>query len=192
MRALRLKSTQYRLINSVLFRINYDGVLIICLEREDTYKVLKEIHDGPAGGHFAGNTTAHKILGADYYWPTLFKDALTHARNCKTCQMSTGREKREAVPLQPMVVSRPFKQWGLDSIREIIPSSSKQHRYILTATDYFTKWAGAVPLTHVNKNVVIQFIEKQLITRFGMPSVLVFDNSAYFSSTLLTEFTLDK
>jgi hypothetical protein len=31
-RALRLKSAQYRLINSVLFQINYDGVLLRCLE----------------------------------------------------------------------------------------------------------------------------------------------------------------
>jgi hypothetical protein len=101
-RALRLKSAQYRLINSVLFRINYDGVLLRCLEREDADKVLTELHDGPAGGHFAGNTTAHKILRADYYWPTLFKDAHTYARNCKTCQISTGKEKRAAIPLQPV------------------------------------------------------------------------------------------
>jgi hypothetical protein len=191
-RALRLKSTQYRLINSVLFRVNYDGVLLRCLEREDADKVLKELHDGPAGGHFAGNTTAHKILRAGYYWPTLFKDAHTYARNCKTCQISMGREKRAVVPLQPVVVSRPFEQWGLDIIGEITPSSSKQHRYILTATDYFTKWAEAIPLTHVNEKVVIQFIEQQLITRFGVPSILVFDNATYFSSTLLTEFSLDK
>jgi hypothetical protein len=80
----------------------------------------------------------------------------------------------------------------LDIIGEIMPSSSKLHKYILTATDYFTKWAEAIPLTHVNEKVVIQFIEQQLITRFGVPSVLVFDNATYFSSTLLTEFSLDK
>jgi hypothetical protein len=40
--------------------------------------------------------------------------------------------------------------------------------------------------------VIIQFIEQQLITRFGVPSVLVFDNATYFSSTLLIEFSLDK
>jgi transposase InsO family protein len=40
--------------------------------------------------------------------------------------------------------------------------------------------------------VVIQFIEQQLITRFSVPFVLVFDNATYFSSTLLTEFALDK
>jgi hypothetical protein len=33
-RALRLKSIQYRLINSVLSRINYDGVLLRCLKCE--------------------------------------------------------------------------------------------------------------------------------------------------------------
>jgi hypothetical protein len=80
-RALRLKSAQYRLINLVLFRINYDGVLLRCLECEDTDKVLKELHDGPTRGHFARNTTAHKILRANYYWPTLFKDAHAYARN---------------------------------------------------------------------------------------------------------------
>jgi hypothetical protein len=31
-RALGLKSAQYRLMNLVLFRINYDGVLLRCLE----------------------------------------------------------------------------------------------------------------------------------------------------------------
>jgi hypothetical protein len=107
----------------VLFRVNYDGVLLRCLEHEDADKVLKEIHDGPGGGHFIGNTTAHKILRAGYYWPTLFKDAHTYARNCKNCQISTRREKRETVPLQPTVVSRPFEQWGLDIIGEITLSS---------------------------------------------------------------------
>jgi len=158
-RALRLKSAQYLLISSVLFLINYDGVLLRCLEWEDANKVLKELHYGPVGGHFAGNTTAHKILRASYYWPTLFKDAHTHARNCKTCQISTGKEKR-AIPLQPVTFSRPFEQWRLDIIGEITPSSSKLHKYILTATDYFTKWVEAITLTHVNEKVVIQFIEQ--------------------------------
>jgi hypothetical protein len=106
--------------------------------------------------------------------------------------MSDGREKRVVVPLQLVTISKPFEQWGLDVKGEITLNSLKQHKYILTATDYFTKWAEAIPLTHMNKKVVIQFIEQQLITRFGMPSILVFENVAYFSSTLLKKFTLDK
>ena len=71
---------------------------------------MKELHDGPAGGHFVGNTTAHKILRANYYWPTLFRDTHTYAINYKTCQMRVGREKRVVVPLPPMDISKPFKQ----------------------------------------------------------------------------------
>jgi hypothetical protein len=162
----------------MLFRVNYDGVLLICLEREDTNKVLKELHDGPTGGHFAGNTTTHKILRVGYYWPTLFMDSHTYAGNCKNFQISVGREKREAIPFEPVAISSPFKQWGLDIIGEITLSSLKQHRYILTSIYYFMKWEEAVPLTHVNEKAVIQFIEQQLITRFGVPSILVFDNDA--------------
>jgi hypothetical protein len=171
-RALRLKSTQYSLINAVLFHINYDGVLLRCLKHEDEKKVLREIHHGPASGHFAGNTTTHKILRSNYYWPTLFRDAHTYARNCKTCEMSTKREKREVVPLQLVNISRPFEQWGLDFIGEIIPNYSKQHKYILTTTKYFMKLEEAIPLTHVNEKVLIQSIEQQLITRFGCLSFL--------------------
>jgi hypothetical protein len=99
-RALKLKSIEYRLINLVFFRVNYDGVILRCLECEDEDKVLKEIHDGPTSGHFAWNTTAQKILRANYYWPTMFKDAHTYARNCKTFQINAGREKRASIPLQ--------------------------------------------------------------------------------------------
>jgi hypothetical protein len=46
MRSLKLKSAQYRLINYVIFHINYDGVLLRCLEQDDAEKVLRELHDG--------------------------------------------------------------------------------------------------------------------------------------------------
>jgi hypothetical protein len=71
-RALRLKSTQYQLIDGVFFQQNYDQVLLRCLEKDDAEHILTELHDGPAGGHFSGETTAHKVLRAGYNWPTLF------------------------------------------------------------------------------------------------------------------------
>ena len=60
-RALDLKSSLYQIINGVLFRKNYDGVFLRCLEREDANNVVAELHDGPAGGHFSRDKIAHKI-----------------------------------------------------------------------------------------------------------------------------------
>jgi hypothetical protein len=165
----------------VLFRRNYDSILLRCLEKTEAQKVLQELHDGPAGGHFGGDTTAHKIIHAGYYWPTLFKDAHDYVRKCKICQTASGRQRKPAFPLQPVNIEQPFEQWGLDIIGEIVPHSSKQHRYILTATDYFTKWVEAIPLKVANSDAIIEFIDQFIITRFGVPNALIFDNASYFS-----------
>lgn len=191
-RALRLKAKQYQLINDVLFKRNYDSVLLRCLEKTEAEKVLQELHDGPAGGHYAGDATAHKILLAGYYWPTLFKDSYNHVRKCQVCQTVAGKQRKPSMPLQPVIIDQPFSQWGLDIIGEIVPHSSKQHKYILTATDYFTKWVEAVPLKTVHSENIIEFIDQFIITRFGLPTSLIFDNASYFSGNTMTEFALKR
>eukprot|EP00253_Pinus_taeda_P033141 PITA_33141 len=163
-----------------------------CLEKNEAEKVLQELHDGPAGGHYAGDATAHKILRAGYYWPTLFKDSNSYVRKCQICQTTTGRQKKPSVPLQSVNIEQPFTQWGLYIIGEIVPHSSKQHRYILMATDYFTKWVEAVPLKTTNSENIIEFIDQFIITRFGFPSALIFDNASYFSGNAITEFALKR
>eukprot|EP00253_Pinus_taeda_P016409 PITA_16409 len=191
-RALRLKAKQYQLVNDVLFRMNYDFVLLRCLEKSEAEKVLQELHDGPAGGHYAIDATAHKILRSWYYWPTLFKDAHSYVRKCQVCQIVVGKQKKPSFALQLVNIEQPFDQWGLDIIGDIVPHSFKKHRYILTATDYFTKWVEAVPLKTANVEHIIDFIDQFIITRFGLPSALMFDNASYFSGNAMTEFALKR
>jgi hypothetical protein len=62
----------------------------------------------------------------------------------------------------------------------------------LSATDYFTHWTEAIPLKVVYKNQVISFLESHVVTRFGVPESLVFDNAKYFSSLKLIEYALEK
>jgi len=81
---------------------------------------------------------------------------------------------------------------GLDIIGEIVPHSSKQHRYILIATDYFTKWVEAVPLKVANSDAIIKFIDYFIITRFGLPNALIFDNASYLSGNNIVEFALKR
>jgi hypothetical protein len=49
-----------------------------------------------------------------------------------------------------------------------------------------------LPMTKVNKEIVINFLEKHIFTRFDVPTTLVFDNATYFSSLKLIEFSLDR
>ena len=72
--------------------------------------------------------------------------------------MNVGRERRLAFALHPVTVQNPFEQWGLDVVGEIKPKSFKLHKYILTTTDYFSKWTKVIPLKFINDNEVIQFL----------------------------------
>jgi hypothetical protein len=160
------------------------------LEKDDAEHILIELHDGPAGDHFGEETTAHKVLRAGYYWPTLFRDAYAHAQKFQIFQVNAGRERRLAFPLQPVTFENPFEQWGLDVVGEMNLNSSKLHKYILTASDYFSKWTEVILIEVINDTEVIQFLQWNIVTRFGVPNYLVFDNEKYFSSLKIVEFAL--
>ena len=68
----------------------------------------------------------------------MFKDPHYFTRKCDICQRSGGILSKAVGPLQDIIILELFEQWGKDIIGEINPNSSLQHRYILTATDYFT------------------------------------------------------
>ena len=90
------------------------------------------------------------------------------------------------------MITEPFEQWGIDIIGEIKPNSSLQHKYILTATNYFTRWVEAILLRKVNEDAVMDFLQNHIMTKFGVPISLVFDNYTYFSSIRLTAFSHER
>ncbi|KAL0457853.1 UNVERIFIED_CONTAM: hypothetical protein Slati_0412500 [Sesamum latifolium] len=51
--------------------------------------------------------------------------------------------------------------------------SSGGHLYILAVTDYFSKWAEAVPLKEVKKENIADFIRTNIIYRYGVPRTTV-------------------
>jgi hypothetical protein len=108
------------------------------------------------------------------------------------CQKASGRLQKPAFPLQPVSVDSHFQQWGLDIIGPRNPPSLQQHKFIVTAIDYFTRWYEAATLRTMNTSQVIAFLNSNIITHFGIPDYLVFDNALYFSSLEMSEFTLEK
>jgi hypothetical protein len=85
-----------------------------------------------------------------------------------------------------------FRGWGLDFLGEILPGSSKGHRFILVATDYFTKWTEAVLLRNMTHWEVISFVLEHIIYQFGVPQILTTDKGPSFISHQFREFTESK
>eukprot|EP00253_Pinus_taeda_P003589 PITA_03589 len=149
---------------------------------------MKEFHAGDYGGHLYWKSTADKILRVGYYWPSLFADVEKFAVSCHKCQIFEGKRKLMPLPLKPISTEKPFEQWGLDFIGEIHPSSSGQQKWILTATDYFTKWIEAIPCRQANDSTIIQFLESNILSRFGCPEKIITNNAAAFKSKKIIKF----
>jgi hypothetical protein len=187
-RTLKLQAIKYCIINAKLYWKDPLGFLLCCLTESETEGVIDEFHKGVCGGHHAWRETTYKILREGYYWPKLFTDVNARVRACNSCQLFAGKKNLPTLPLVPVKDEAPFQQWGLDFIGEIHPQSSAQHRWILTATDYFTKWVEAIPTRNATDSVVINFLEENILARFGCPRKIVTDNAQAFKSIAMIIF----
>lgn len=121
----------------------------------------------------------------------MFRDAYAWVERCEKCKLFTGKPQLAALPLRPIVIEEPFKQWGLDFIGTLNPTSSTGHTHILVAIDYFTKWVEAIPVKKTTSEVVCVFLKDNILVRFGIPLKIVIDNASNFSSSELVLFSYD-
>ena len=93
--------------------------------------------------------------------------------------------KRDEMPLQPQVLIEPFEKWALDFVGPINPTSKKK-KYILVCIDYVTKWVEAKVVPRATEQVVVDFLNEDIFTRFGIPREIVTDQGTQFTSHLVT------
>ena len=84
----------------------------------------------------------------------------------------------------------PFAQWGLDILGPF-PRATGNRRFVLVAINYFTKWAEAEALANIRDVDVKKFVWKNIITRFGVPDTLIFENGLQFDSRAFCNFCHD-
>ena len=61
-------------------------------------------------------------------------------------------------------------------------------KYLLVVTDYFTKWVEAKPLANIRDVDAKRFVWKNILTRFGVPHVLISDNGLQFDSKMFKRY----
>ena len=81
-RALKLKAIKYCIIGQELYWKDSSGLLLKCLDEDESQRVMTKMYKGACGGHLYWKSTANKILRIDYYWPTLFTDVYQKVKAC--------------------------------------------------------------------------------------------------------------
>ena len=67
----------------------------------------------------------------------------------------------------------------------------RNKKYLLICTDYFTKWVKIESLANIKDVDVKRFIWKNIVTRFGIPNVLISDNGLQFDSKAFRKYYSD-
>ena len=61
-------------------------------------------------------------------------------------------------------------------------------KYLLVGTNYFTKWVKAEPLANIRDVDAKRFVWKNVVTRFGVPHMLISDNGLQFDSKMFRKY----
>jgi len=159
-------------------------------DQEQNGKHSAPFHAREVGGHFGTTKIAAKVLQSGFYWPTLFKNAYVHVKECDACQRMGNISKRNEIPLNNILEVKLFDVWGIDFMGPFPFSFSNQ--YILLAVDYVSKWVEVVALPSNNTRAVIKLLKKNIFTQFGIPRAIINDGGKHFCNhqfkTLLLKY----
>ena len=78
----------------------------------------------------------------------------------------------------------------MDVIGKIKPSSgATKHAWLLVATDNFTKWVKLKSYVELTCKEICNFVEENIVTRFGVPETIIMNNDTIFTVDRFKEYT---
>ena len=84
-------------------------------------------------------------------------DNTSHVKCCDSCQRFAKVSHLPPEQLKPILFPYPFIKWGMDIVGKL-PTAPSQRVYMLTVTDYFTKWVEVKAYHQVRDREVKNFI----------------------------------
>ena len=147
---------------------------------EERQKILLACHIDPTSGHMGKTRTLYRIkerfmwhgmvkdvvnlVCSLFHWCMLIiyiKSAFCHVllqlSKCDVCQRMNRKLNIGVPELHPIPVKAP---WCIDFVGPLSPIAKDGSRYILTISDYFTKWAEAIPTVDKRASTVASSLFK--------------------------------
>ena len=78
-----------------------------------------------------------------------------------------------------------FYVWGID-FKGHFPTSFG-NLYILLAMDYVSKWVEAIACPRNDASIVVEFIQRNILSRFGAPRTIISDEGSHFANKVFAK-----
>ncbi|RVW24435.1 hypothetical protein CK203_093227 [Vitis vinifera] len=157
---VRVQAARFTLIKGHLYKRSFIGPYLRCLGHSEAQYVLAELHEEYAEIIRWGRSLAHRAHSQGYYWPTMKKDAAAYVKRCDKCQRYALIPHMPSTTLKSISGPWPFAQWGMDIVGPL-PAAPAQKKFLLVATDYFSKWVKAEAYASIKDKDVTKFSNGQ-------------------------------
>jgi len=148
--------------------------------------LLHEWHASVTGGHMGSNKTWGRAKSSGFYWSDMRHSVREYVRGCLICAARKPANHGKQNKLVKMNPGHKFEMVGMDLIGPL-PLSKKENRYILTVTDYWTRWCDAYPIPDKASATVAEAFMSRWVTQHGTPLSILSDQGGEFCSALFRE-----
>lgn len=180
-RKVRMNSARYSVIEQHLYRRSFSRPYLRCVAPSEAKEILSRIYDDECKNHSGGRSLAHKVFTQGYFWSNMAREAKEYVRRCDKCKRHANVPHQPPEDLTTMTSPWPFVRWGMDQVGPL-PAVASNKKYVLLATDYFTKWIEAEAYTSITHAQVKSFIWNNIVCRFGLPESIIMDNATNFDN----------
>ena len=148
--------------------------------------ILEYLHNN--FGHIGISKLIHKV-GERFYWPNLNKDVKNFCSKCHLCAVNKDNKAPNNAPILPMSTTslEPFQKVGMDILGPL-PEATDGSKFLVVLQDYFTKWPEVIALKTVDSDAIIDWINKDVVPRYGVFSELITDQGVQFISAKFSDY----
>ena len=103
------RAVHFAVVDSILYFVDSkkQGRKRVVVPAHLRNQILRESHGGIMAGHFSGDRL-YKLISHHWWWETLYKDAVSHCRNCPECAIVSVVGRVNCPLLHHIPVHRPF------------------------------------------------------------------------------------
>lgn len=143
--------------------------------------VMRSLHDDM--GHLGFDRTLD-LARTRFFWPRMANDIEKKIKSCSRCVCRKTLPEK-AAPLVNIQVTRPLELVCMDFL-SIEPDRSNT-KDVLVITDFFTKYAVAIPTPNQKARTVARHLWESFVVHYGFPEKLHSDQGADFESKTIKE-----